>query len=820
VLLLALAFSLVAFLVEFTGNPNLHKVPYSRQGLARLGVYCLVFLALALLRVRRLRFPGPWAYFTALALAYGVAVAGVQPIAATILCWLSAIAVGSLVLGDSWKHRTGELVLCFILGEGLLGFAAALMGRTYFCYPAVFLVLLLIPVVLRRRWLTERFHQAWHKFWTADQSWPGAIAAALLALVAGIQFVLVLKPEVGADALAMHLALPAYVSIHHHWPYDVREFIWAVMPQTTDWAYTLAYSLGGEFAARLLNFANFAAILGLLYGFARQYCSHLAALSVCTLFATTPLVEMITGSLFIDNFLAALLFASFAAFCFHFVDSPPPPDSSLFTAGWLALGLALSTKSGSLAFLPGLIALSIYAARRRPVGWKVWSLSAAGALGIGAYFYAAAWLSTGNPVFPYANEIFRSKWIDAVPIASQYRRGLTWRTPFEITFHSSGYLESSDGAAGFQYFLLLPAAFVAMFWRRHPFVLWAAVVGLSAFCLEFSQLSYLRYAYPALLVLMAPIALWLDQQDRAPAAMRWFAYGVVALAGVMNLLFQSAAGDHRDFVWNQLWDRAGNQRYLESHAPARLIVQELNRIAPGEPALFCQDDVVAQFAGPAYTTTWHTYLRNDGLKDLREVVDLLSFANQRKIRYFVSPPPGSLDTWPRVIPAFLQDFTEPVFVAGDWHLFRLKPEFQGASGTEAATRLAAQPPPADPGTYDDADIRVIRKGSWFRDFSMAAAMDHTLTDSRTAGDSLTFTFRAASIAYEFARGPTLGIAEVQIDGESVAEIDEFAGTAVFGQSRVLGGLTPGVHTLTVQVTGRKNAASQDQLVVLDGIRVQ
>src|ERR1700693_939064 len=89
VLLLALAFSLVTFLVEFTGNPNLHKVPYPRQGLARLGVYCLVFLALALLRVRRLRFPGPWAYFTALALAYGVAVAGVQPIAATILCWLS-----------------------------------------------------------------------------------------------------------------------------------------------------------------------------------------------------------------------------------------------------------------------------------------------------------------------------------------------------------------------------------------------------------------------------------------------------------------------------------------------------------------------------------------------------------------------------------------------------------------------------------------------------------------------------------------------------------------------------------------------------------
>ena len=28
------------------------------------------------------------------------------------------------------------------------------------------------------------------------------------------------------------------------------------MPQTTDWCYAVAYSIGGEFAARLLNFVN------------------------------------------------------------------------------------------------------------------------------------------------------------------------------------------------------------------------------------------------------------------------------------------------------------------------------------------------------------------------------------------------------------------------------------------------------------------------------------------------------------------------------------------------------------------------------------
>ena len=362
-------------------------------------------------------------------------------------------------------------------------------------------------VFWQRQWLAGRAARIWTRLREKGGLSASAAAVTLLSFAVGMHFLLAMKPEVGTDSLAMHLALPAYVSIHHHWPYDVKEFIWALMPQTTDWCYTLAYSIGGDLAARLLNFTNLLAILGLLYSLLRTYCSHVVALLTCALYATGPLVQVVTGSLFIENLLAALLIASFLAFFRHALQG----GTNLYIAGWLCLGLALSCKTGALAFVPGIVALSIWAGRRCPVPFRVWSISAASGLAIGAYIFFFAWLSTGNPVFPLANEIFHSKLFVTERIADQFRLPLSWRTLSDVTFHSGLYIEGSDGSAGFHYFLILPAALAVIVRRRYPAAVWSAAVGLSAFVITFCQISYLRYVYPALLLLMAPLALWLAE---------------------------------------------------------------------------------------------------------------------------------------------------------------------------------------------------------------------------------------------------------------------------------------------------------------------
>lgn len=197
----------------------------------------------------------------------------------------------------------------------------------------------------------------------------------------------------------------------------------------------------------------------------------------------------------------------------------------------------------------------------------------------------------------------------------------------------------------------------------------------------------------------------------------------------------------------------------------------------------------------------------------------MRFANQRQISYFASPVSEDLDTWPRALPAFFDDFTEPVFTSGRWILRRLKPEFTGGLAMDRAREFAASPPPAGPGTYDDVDIRVVRDGRWERDNLSSEPLYHTLTVSRTAGDELRFAFYGTTIAYRFARGPSFGVAEVLIDGNRAMTVDQYGAGPSFGQREVCSGLAPGPHVISIRVTGRKNPLARDTAVSLDAFLV-
>jgi hypothetical protein len=145
------------------------------------------------------------------------------------------------------------LVSCWAIAEdvllGIAIWATAVMVLVHFPvnYAWVYAALFLLPLIIRRPRWNLRFQPDWTRLEFA------ALAALIFALA--LQWLVALKPEVGADALAMHLAAPAQVAYLHRWPFDVTQFIWALMPMGGDWVYTAVYLLGGEFAARLLNFA-------------------------------------------------------------------------------------------------------------------------------------------------------------------------------------------------------------------------------------------------------------------------------------------------------------------------------------------------------------------------------------------------------------------------------------------------------------------------------------------------------------------------------------------------------------------------------------
>jgi len=83
-----------------------------------------------------------------------------------------------------------------------------------------------------------------------------------------------------------------------------------------------------------------------------------------------------------------------------------------------------------------------------------------------------------------------------------------------------------------------------------------------------------------------------------------------------------------------------------------------------------------------------------------------------------------------------------------------------------------------------------------------------------------FSFTGTAVSWIGFRGPQAGIARVSLDGVFVAQVDTFSTTeevqaVVFTAT----GLADASHTLTIEVTGLKNAASTNDFIVVDAFDV-
>jgi hypothetical protein len=91
--------------------------------------------------------------------------------------------------------------------------------------------------------------------------------------------------------------------------------------------------------------------------------------------------------------------------------------------------------------------------------------------------------------------------------------------------------------------------------------------------------------------------------------------------------------------------------------------------------------------------------------------------------------------------------------------------------------------------------------------------------AETAGETATLRFRGTSIAWSGYRGPDAGIARVVLDGVA-SEVDMYSAAQKFQQVVFTAtGLEDTNHTLTIEVTGRKNDASTAAKVVVDAFDV-
>ena len=720
--------------------------------------------------------------------------------AAVALFLLAAMAVGSRVVEDQ--------LLALLAGAGIFILLMLAVSRLPVNTPAAWAAILLVPLLLDWRGFAKRL-QVWIAA-ARTQSTGTAVeraALAILVFLVGAHWLVTLTPEQSADGLAMHLAIATDMARHHAFTFQPGRTLWAVMPMGADWAYAITYLLGGEFASRLVNFAMLLVLLGLLYAAARRWLGRATALLLTALFAASPLVQLVTGSLFVENLLAAMLLGMLTAI-WRFGDTGK--GSYLYTAAFLG-GIALNTKLAALPFVLLAIPFAVWEMRGhwKMVGGRRCTAVAALLLVSALPTYVLAWVRTGNPVYPFLNPTIHSPLLNpAVEIRDyRFRQPLSRHTPFDLTFRTHLYYEGQNGSLGFQYLLLAPAALIALAVARRREAAGAAIIGVTAILLVLRSEPNTRYLYaalPLLTISFAALVGWARKNDGLLHA------ALIASAAVCILLdvwFLPASGwYHKNFYAHYEFRRDGYARFIDEDAPARFVVNAYNHAHPNSTMLLVDDTDLADAQGNVLENHWHQYDTWEKIQNAVNLPQMMQLANTWKLEYLI----GRLGAEePAGLREYLAQCTDKELEHGGIYLAKVEP----------TCAEIADAPPVTAGAYDDFDPFLRFHGDWLHGAEFPAAFHRSVSYTDTRGAEATLLFEGRGITYVFTRAPNRGRAEVLVDGISKGVVDLYAPQAEWQSRFRVCCLDAGRHTVAIRVLGdsRKEATGKfvdvDELVV-------
>jgi beta-galactosidase GanA len=147
------------------------------------------------------------------------------------------------------------------------------------------------------------------------------------------------------------------------------------------------------------------------------------------------------------------------------------------------------------------------------------------------------------------------------------------------------------------------------------------------------------------------------------------------------------------------------------------------------------------------------------------------------------------------------------------------------STATVSTHIALNTDEAAGYTYDDTDSALVYSGTWTHAGPSAGYTDgdydSTESFSTQAGASMTVTFTGTGVQWIGPKNTNGGIAAVSVDGGAATDVDTYDPYGKEFQQMLFSdtGLSAGTHTLTITVTGDKDAASSADTVVVDAVNV-
>ncbi|AUO45950.1 phospholipid carrier-dependent glycosyltransferase [Pseudomonas ogarae] len=536
-----------------------------------------------------------------------IACAQVWPVIVVAVFALSATVLGRWMLR---QDALADWSVHLLVGAGTFGTLTGLAAYLPINYPWLYGALLLLPLVLGRRHVTSIGRELLRQIRAtrAEQTPVQTGLDVLICSFACLYVLVAFMPEVGHDALAMHLFVPSHLAQRHQWSFDANTYVWAVMPMLADWIYSIVYMLAGETASRLSNSA-FTLLLAWQIRSMTLWAggSATSARWASLIFLSTPLAFAESSSLHIESAWTAFMMAGTLAILKVSSFTPEPRErlSQLLQAG-LLLGFAMATKAVTLSVLPVLLVILLLHSKAWAVQGIVKTLLLGSVVLIlaGATPYVSAGYLTGNPVFPFFNAIFHSPlWpdINFEPPAT-FGTGVTWDTLYRMVFKSPQFIEGRVGAAGFQW-LLLPTAAVAVLLSGNKKALCILLVGAGALFMTFHSTAYLRYVFPSFALFSVILALPFSDARIFPRSLAIVAGAVLILT---NTRFILAATYYGEIKPSALLSTAGRDAYLSERLPIRKMVDTVNALNTGhQPVAVFASPLMAGLHGDALYASWY-----------------------------------------------------------------------------------------------------------------------------------------------------------------------------------------------------------------------
>ncbi|HEY8381986.1 MAG TPA: hypothetical protein VIL09_07550 [Microvirga sp.] len=518
--------------------------PTNVQILYVLGASALLLIASSLAGWRLGRNPG-----VILAIAIVPVVASLSGLSAFVS--VTAFLAGAFLVGMSvWMGEASDesppASLIIGLGLALIAVVLTIAARFPINNPTFYTLLTLSPVAAlalqKVRSGCLRQIQAVQR--TLSHQQPKDVVYLLgtyaLLVVLAVQLLHSLLPERYHDAMAVHLYIASFMLSQGRWSFDVSTAVYAHMPLTIDFIYAHLFALGGEKAVKLFNFSILVLICSLLYDVVKRYAGGRAALWTVVLFASMPLTLIETASLFVEN---TLTFWILCAGALLIMGWPRIPLRSACMVLLPLCAIVLSKLHGvvATAFLGPTLIAAFAGTRPNPAAWGRFVLASVLAAVVGSLPYAHAWLATGNPIFPFFNNIFQSPLWPPVAFADAFGIRSSWTLLWDATFSSTKYLEAWDGALGLTLLIFLPMAVLAAGLGQDSRMRLALFMGLGFIVVIATQTQYLRYFYPGIPLVMVAVGLAMHAAMKSSAGSA-LVLSVAAATVAMNVFLMPTAG--------------------------------------------------------------------------------------------------------------------------------------------------------------------------------------------------------------------------------------------------------------------------------------